>query len=198
MLNVLTRASSALSRGILLATSLAAAAPGATIGFSVAQPAQAEAPMTIDQSVSVQLAQATPSTATSVSEKDAIHNVLSGYYDAFGRDSAAASAFFGEPTLIVLPNQVVMLSTRAEVEAFFDKLVTSLKASGYSHSKLGDHRVKLLNSTTALYSTVAIRMKADGTEMQRSGFTYLLHKSNAGWRINEIIATDLDKLISAD
>jgi hypothetical protein len=26
----------------------------------------------------------------------------------------------------------------------------------------------------------------------------LLHKSNAGWKIHEIIATDLDKLISAD
>src|SRR5215472_16237426 len=37
----------------------------------------------------------------------------------------------------------------------------------------------LLNSTTALYSTVAIRIKTDGTEMQRSRFTYLLHKSNA-------------------
>jgi hypothetical protein len=26
------------------------------------------------------------------------------------------------------------------------------------------------------------------------GLTYLLHKSDAGWRIHEIIATDLDKL----
>jgi hypothetical protein len=77
---------------------------GATIGFSVAQPTQAEAPMSIDRPGLVQFAQATPSTATSVNEKDAIHKVLSGYYDAFGRDSAAASAFYGEPTLIVLPS----------------------------------------------------------------------------------------------
>ena len=197
MLHVRTCASSALSRCILLVTLSAGASLGATIGFSVAQPAKAEVPMTIDRSVSVQLAQATPS-ATSVSEKDAIHAVLAGYYDAFGRDSAAASAFYGEPSLVVFPNQVVGLSTRADVEVFFDKLVASLKPSGYSHSKLGDHRIKLLNSTTALYSTVAIRLKADGSEMQRSGFTYLLHKSNAGWKIHQIIATDLDKLISAD
>jgi hypothetical protein len=56
----------------------------------------------------------------------------------------------------------------------------------------------MLNSTTALYSTVAIRMKTDGTELQQAGFTYLLHKGGAGWKINEVIATDLDKLISAD
>jgi ketosteroid isomerase-like protein len=135
---------------------------------------------------------------TSASERDAIHDVVSGYYDAFGRDSAAASAFYGEPTLIVIPSQVIMLRTRADVEASIDELVATLKAGGYSHSKLGEHRVKLLNPTTALYSTVAIRMKADGTELQRSGFTYLLHKSNAGWKIHEIIATDPDKLISAD
>jgi ketosteroid isomerase-like protein len=135
---------------------------------------------------------------TSVSDRDAIHDVVNGFYDALGRDSAAASAFYGEPTLIVIPDQVIMLRTRADVEASFDEFVATLKASGFSHSKLGEHRVKLLNPTTALYSTVAIRMKADGTELQRSGFTYLLHKSNVGWRIHEIIATDLDKLISAD
>lgn len=196
MLNVLTSATSALSRGFLSATLPAAVGLGATIGSTVAQPNQADTPKTIDRPVSVQLAQATPSTATSLSERDTIHRVLSSYYDT--RDSAAASAFFGEPALIVLPNQVVTLSTRPDVEAFFDRLAASRKGSGYSHSKLGDYRVKLLNSTTALYSTVAIRMKADGTEMQRSGFTYLLHKGDAGWRIHEIIATDVDKLISAD
>jgi len=30
------------------------------------------------------------------------------------------------------------------------------------------------------------------------GVTYLLQKSDVGWRIHEIIATDFDKLISAD
>ena len=134
----------------------------------------------------------------SVSDREAIHNVVSGYYDAFGRDSAAASTFYGEPTLIVIPNQVILLRTRADVEAALEQLVATLKASGYSHSTLGEHRVKLLNPATALYSVVAIRMKADGTELQRSGFTYLLHKGDTGWKIHQIIATDLDKLISAD
>jgi hypothetical protein len=180
MSNVHARATPPPSRRTLLATLLATAGLGTTIMSSVA------------------LAQATPPVTTSANEKEAIHKVLSGYYDAFGRDSAAASAFFGEPTLIIYSNDVVLLRTRADVEAALDKFVASLKPSGYSHSKLGDYRVKLLNSTTALYSSVAIRMKTDGTEMNRAGNTYLLHKSNAGWRIHEIIATDLDKLVSAD
>jgi len=138
-----------------------------------------------------------------VSETDAIHDVVNGYYDAFGRDSAAASAFFAEPALIVVPGQIILLGTRAEVEATIEGFAGSLKAGGFSHSKLGEHRVQLLNPTTALYSMVAIRMKADGTELQRAGFTYLLHKSDTGWKIYELIATDpdapdLDKVIEGD
>jgi ketosteroid isomerase-like protein len=131
-------------------------------------------------------------------EKDAIHQVVSGYYDAFARDPATAAAFYGEPTLFVLPNEVLALPTRSNVEAFLAKLLESLKSLGYSRTKLDVPRVKMLNSTTALYSTVAIRLKTDGTELQRAGFTYLLHKGGAGWKINEVIATDVDKLISAD
>src|SRR6516225_9926512 len=83
-----------------------------------------------------------------LNEKDAIHAVFIGYYDVYGRDSGAASAFYGEPTLMVLQNEVVMLNTRADVAAFFDKYVEGLKRSGYSHSKLGDYHVKFLKPKT--------------------------------------------------
>jgi ketosteroid isomerase-like protein len=131
-------------------------------------------------------------------EKYAIHQVVRGYYDAFARDPAAAAAFYGEPTLIVLSNEVLALATHSDIEAFLAKQLGSLKPLGYSSTKLGAPRVKMLNSATALYSTLAIRMKKDGTELQRAGFTYLLHKGGDGWKINEVIATDLDKLISPD
>ena len=130
------------------------------------------------------------------SDQEAIEAVLNGYFGAFGRDSAVSASFFSKRALIVFPNQIVWLNSRADVESFYDEFVASLKPSGFSHSKLGEHHVKLLNSTTAFCSAVTIRVKADGTEMQRSGFTYLLHKTDAGWKIYELIGTDLDKLIS--
>jgi ketosteroid isomerase-like protein len=150
------------------------------------------------QDNTVQFAQAAPSADTTVDEKDAIHTVISGYYDAFGRGTVAESAFYGEPTFFVLPNQVGVLSTRADVQAFWDRAMANLKANGYSHSKFGDYRVKLLNSKTALVSLVATRIKTDGSEMQRFGVLYLLRKGDAGWKIHEFVVTDLDKLISAD
>ncbi|WP_044542335.1 hypothetical protein [Bradyrhizobium sp. LTSP885] len=196
MLGLLKHTGSAPSRGAIPATLLAALGLWAVIGICV-EPSRAEVPVSTDRAT-VQLAQAAPSAGTSVSETDAIDAVVSGYYESFGRDSAAASALYGEPTLVITPNQIVLLSTRTDVEAFFDKVVAGLKRGGFSHSTLSDRRIKLLTSTTALCGGVAIRMKTDGTEMQRAGFTYLLQKSSVRWRIHEIIATDFDKLISAD
>jgi hypothetical protein len=156
-------------------------------------------PNSLHLALAVLIAAVTPASAQQLpAEKDAIHQVVSGYYDAFARDSAAAATFYGEPTFIVLPNVVLTLATRSDVEAYLAKALGLLKPLGYSNTKLGAPRIKMLNSTTALYGTDVIRMKIDGTELQRAGFIYLLHKGSAGWKINELIATDLDKLISAD
>jgi hypothetical protein len=109
-----------------------------------------------------------------------------------------SASFFGEPALVVFPNQIVRLESRADVESSYEKFVANLKPSGFSHSRLGEHHIKLLNSTTAFCSAVSIRVKVDGTEMERSGFTYVLHKTDAAWKIYEVIGTDLDKLIGVN
>jgi hypothetical protein len=44
-----------------------------------------------------------------------------------------------------------------------------------------------------LHNTVAIRIESGRQSIATVCFTYLLHKGNAGWKIHEIIATDLDK-----
>jgi hypothetical protein len=147
----------------------------------------------------VQLAAQTSPPATALTnERDAIQRVLSGYYDAFGRDPAEAASFYGEPTNVVLPTEVLTLNKRTDVQAFLANLLVPLKPLGYSYSKISDPRIKFLSETTAFYSCIAIRYKTDGTEIQRLGATYLLHKNPSGWQIHELIVTDLDKLMSPD
>jgi hypothetical protein len=124
-----------------------------------------------------------------------IHGVVAGYYDAFVRDSTAASIFYGEPALIVLPNEVFSLPTRKDVERFLANALSGFLALGYSNTQMSASRIKKLNETTALYGTIASRFKSDGTELERTAFTYLLHKGNSGWKIHQLIATDVDKLI---
>jgi uncharacterized NTF2-like protein DUF6841 len=140
-----------------------------------------------------------PQPVQAENEKEAIQQVVSGYYDALGRDLTEAASFYGEPAMIVLPTDVLALNKRADVEAFLTKLVSGFKPLGFSHAKVSDPRIKMLSETTAIYSTVAIRYKTDGSELlPRGGFTYLLHKGPSGWKIHELIATDMDKLVSAD
>ena len=125
-----------------------------------------------------------------------IQSVMTAYVEAFAHDPAAASLFYGEPVLIVTPTQVITLSKRADVEALLDRTLTDLKSLGYSHTQVAKHHTRMLNSNSALYEVVAERIKRDGTIMERSGFTYCLHKGKEGWRIYNLIATDLDRLMT--
>jgi hypothetical protein len=72
----------------------------------------------------------------------------------------------------------------------------TLIAQGYSNTRMEAPRVRRLNQSTVLYGTIAVRMKTDGTELERAAFTYLLHKGDGGWKIHELVATDVDSLIS--
>jgi ketosteroid isomerase-like protein len=130
------------------------------------------------------------------SEKEAIQQVVSGYYDALSRGPTEAASFYGEPAVVVLPNEVLPLNKRADVEAFLTKLLSPFKSLGFSHATVSDPRIKMLSETAAIFSTVAIRYKTDGSELPRGGFTYLLHKGPSGWKIHELVATDIDKLVS--
>ena len=139
-----------------------------------------------------------PAAAQEPYETAAIHQVVQGYYDAFANDSPTAAQFFGEPTLIVLPKEVITLTNRADIGAYISRVLAGLKAGGYSTTNISEPRIKMLNRTTALYGAIAIRMKTDDTELQRIGVTYLLHKDSDGWKIHELIVTDVDKLIGAE
>jgi hypothetical protein len=128
-------------------------------------------------------------------DEDAIHKVVSEYYEAFAEDPVVAARYYGEPALVVLPDEVMSLPRRGDIEAFLAKGRDALIARGYLNTKMQASRVKKLNQSTALYGTVAIRLKTDGTELERAAFTYLLHKGESGWKIHELIATDVDGLV---
>jgi hypothetical protein len=129
-------------------------------------------------------------------ETTAIRRVMLAYYETFPRDSAAAAGFYGEPAFIVQPEGMVVMATRADVEERSGTLLKQLKARGYSVTKKPELRIRMLSARTALCGTIAIRMKTDGSELERVGYTYLLHKDSEGWRIHQVIPTDIDKLIS--
>jgi ketosteroid isomerase-like protein len=51
-------------------------------------------------------------------------------------------------------------------------------------------QMKRLSATTTLASGVAIRYKTDGQELERTGVTYVLHKTDNGWKIAVTVGHD--------
>ena len=127
---------------------------------------------------------------------DDVHRLFDAYYDAFARDPAAAAANYSDPILMVASGRAD-LHTRAEVETRLGRMLARLRADGYARSELGAPAVTFLNNKTALYSTVAVRLRADGSEVERAGYTYLAVDGPCGWKIHAAMATDLDKLPEA-
>lgn len=125
----------------------------------------------------------------------AIDEAYKAYIDGFMRGPAAAAACWGVPALFVLPERVIAMQTHADLEGFYAATLSRLKSSGYSHSDFIRRSLKLLNEKTALYGTSFVRMKTDGTELERLATTYLFRNDGSGWKIFSLIGTDQDKLL---
>ena len=67
-----------------------------------------------------------------------------------------------------------------------------LRAKGYSRSELEVGYVKSLSSSAALIGGAAVRYKIDGQELDRVGVTYVLHKTEGGWKFATVILHDVD------
>src|SRR5689334_758599 len=119
-------------------------------------------------------------------DEQAIQKLVSGYYNTFVVDPILAASHYGEPTLIVLPNQLVSLITRRDVEVFLTRGRDDLTSRGYLSTRMHASRIKRLNATTGLYGTVAIRMKTDGTELERVPLYTCYTKATAAGRFTNL------------
>jgi len=132
------------------------------------------------------------------SDLDTIREVMLGYFAAFPRDARAAADYMGEPQLVVQHDKLLVLTRQAEIASRLTSQLAQLWVRGYSSTKQPELHIKTLSATTALCGAVEIRVKEDGTELERIGYTYLLQKEDKVWKIHAIISTDLDKTIASD
>ena len=91
-----------------------------------------------------------------------------------------------------------MLPTMSEIEAFYGGVLRDLRERGYSHSTRSELHVKLLDQTTALASTVFVRHKTDGSELETIGVTYVLRKTEGEWKIAVVMRHPPANIIRAD
>jgi ketosteroid isomerase-like protein len=115
--------------------------------------------------------------------------VIHEYYKAFSTlDLTAIVSHFCEPSMTVAPQGVVSAGDRAALAASLAPMVQSLRARGYGRSEFVQPQVILLGEADALVRGVAARYTAAGQELERIPISYLMHRSEASWKIAVLVA----------
>jgi ketosteroid isomerase-like protein len=119
-----------------------------------------------------------------MSDEAAVRKMLDEYYRAFSTLRVQAILpYLDQPALLVGPQGVIALPTPSAIEPIFGPVMESLRTRGYARSELGSQEIRILSAQAALATGIAIRYRTDGTELESAGITYLLRKSDDGWKI---------------
>lgn len=111
---------------------------------------------------------------------EAIHE----YYNVFSTlDLSAITSCYCEPCMSISPQGLFSAANRAALVNAFAPVIEGLKAKGYGRSEFVEPQVTMLTETAALVRGVAVRYAAAGPEIERLQISYLMHRSQAGWKI---------------
>ena len=106
------------------------------------------------------------------------------YYNAFSSlDLSAIASYFCEPCVSIGPQGVFSAVNRTALVSAFGPVVDGLRAKGYGWSEFVEPQVTILSETAALVRGVAVRYAAAGPEIERIQISYLMHRTEAGWKI---------------
>jgi ketosteroid isomerase-like protein len=122
-------------------------------------------------------------------DKDAIIKTIRAYNDCLPRDPAAAARYCNEPFMVIGAAEALVFDSRADIEAFYTKLVSNLKARDYSHSSWLELHVRPLSPATALVSGRR-PLHHDGGRIGTDRWTYLFRKADDGWKIAALTIHD--------
>jgi hypothetical protein len=123
-----------------------------------------------------------------MTDETAVRDTLDEYYRAFSTLSVQAILpFLDQPALLVGPQGVIPLPTPAAIEPIFGPVMERLGTRAYARSELGSLEVRILGTHSAFATGIAIRFRTDGEELERSGISYLLHKTDSDWKIASMV-----------
>ena len=106
--------------------------------------------------------------------------------------------YYHEPLMFVSAAGTRALATRAEMEEWLKPVFGRMKEQGYARSDWSEFHMKLLSAGVAVVSTQTVRYKADGQELAKLGFTYILRKTKEGWQIAVLVGHDPANVLRLD
>lgn len=113
---------------------------------------------------------------------------INEYYKAFGTlDVSEIVSYYCEPSLTIAPQGVLSAANRTALADVMAPLVRSLRAKGYGRSEFVEPQVTMMGEADALVRGVAVRYMTAGSELERIPFSYLMHRTEAGWKIAVLV-----------
>jgi ketosteroid isomerase-like protein len=110
--------------------------------------------------------------------------VFQRYARAFqSLDPKAVAGHFNEPALLITPQGVVALSSAADVERAYARIMADLPALGYAGTEFSTVHERRLGDDLALVTGGGTWKKASGEKFMPFGMTYTFRRSGGTWRI---------------
>ena len=120
--------------------------------------------------------------------------VLNEYYSAFSAlKIEAVLPYFHEPSLLIGLQGAFAATSHTLLATAFTPALEDFRARGLGRTELSVRNIKSLSATAALVEGVGQRYKIDGQKLDQAGVTYVLYKSEGGWKIAVLILQDPDE-----
>ncbi len=124
---------------------------------------------------------------------------LRDYYAASNKhDVPGMLSYYHEPVVFITGAGVISLATRADAMPVLEQFIGRLKAMGAARTDWAESHVKQLSDTLTVAGIAVVRFSADARELERVGWTYLLHRTTTGWKIAVLAAHPADTILELD
>ena len=108
---------------------------------------------------------------------------LAEYYRVFSTlDLAAIPAYFHKPAVFIGPAGVFPLDAGTLI-AMMTRTIDDLRAKDYGRSEFILQEEKHLGPQSAFVTGIALRFKSNGEELERVPLSYILQRTDSGWKI---------------
>jgi hypothetical protein len=121
---------------------------------------------------------------STVGTVEAVSATFTAYAHAFQTlEPDVAAPYCHAPCLFISPRGVRAMVSALEVRALLAQVMADLRDRGYSRSEVTSRHVQPLGERIALLTVNRVRIRTDGTELERVGETYTFLETVGGWRI---------------
>ncbi|MFY9587433.1 MAG: hypothetical protein WAT66_08265 [Actinomycetota bacterium] len=115
---------------------------------------------------------------------DAAEAALRGYADSLAHgDLDRALTLINLPVMYVTPQGVAVLPDADIARVSLSLGVEQMRADGYDHTEFVGLTSRPLSPDLVAFTGTLVRVRADGEELNRVGFTYTLRQAEDGWKL---------------